>query len=147
MRVPGNRQSDLERGLRDAIGLGGRKGSMSEWFDDQLRLVLLIAGALRDEFGQAIDAHPGGVGSEAGDVNRAFRTAVSVIVCDGTADGDAPAIILTNVLREAARRWLAELGVRPEQAEVLVSSEPKLGDAWLAYLALAPISVIDDLTN
>jgi hypothetical protein len=53
--------------------LRGRKGLMSEGFDDQLRLVLLISGALREEFGVAIDAHPGGVGNEAGDVNRAFR--------------------------------------------------------------------------
>jgi hypothetical protein len=108
---------------------------------------LLIAGALRDEFGQAIDAHPGGVGVEAGSVNRAFRTAVRVIVGDGTADGADLATSLTNLLRQTALRWLAELGVRPEQAEVLVSSEPKLGDAWLAYMALAPMSVIDDLTT
>ena len=60
-------------------------------------------------------------------------------------EGDDSAIILTHLLREVAMRRLAEFGVRPEQAEVLVSSEPKLGDAWLAYLALAPISVIDDL--
>jgi hypothetical protein len=120
---------------------------ISEKFDDQLRLVLLIAGALRDEFGEGIDAHPGGVGNEAGDVNRAFRTVVRVIVGDVTPGGADPAITLTQLLREVALRHLAELGVRPEQAEVLVSSEPKLGDAWLAYLALAPISVIDDLTK
>ena len=42
---------------------------------------------------------------------------------------------------------LAELGVRDEQAEILASSEPNLGDSWLAYLSLAPISVIDDLTK
>jgi hypothetical protein len=53
--------------------------------------------------------------------------------------------VLTHVLRQAALRRLMELGVRSEQAEVLVSSKPRLGDRWLAYLALAPVSVIDDL--
>jgi hypothetical protein len=118
---------------------------MSESIDDQLALVLLIARALRDEFGEAIDAHPGGIGNEAGDVNRAFRTAVRAIVGDFIADGDDPAIILTHLLREAAVRRLVEVGIRSNEADVLTSSEPKLGDAWLTYLALAPISVIDDL--
>ena len=120
---------------------------MSERFDDKLRSVLMIAEALREEFGVSIDAHPGGDGIEAGVVNRAFRVMARVIVADHLAEGDDPAIIVTHLLRKAALRWLAELGVRSEQAEVLVSSEPNLGDSWLAYLALAPISVIDDLTR
>ncbi len=119
---------------------------MSERFDDVLRAVLVIAEALREEFGVSIDAHPGGEGTEAGSVNRAFRAAARVIVAEVVSEGD-PATMLTHLLRQAALRWLAELGVRPEQAEVLVSSEPKLGDSWLGYLALAPVSVIDDLTN
>jgi hypothetical protein len=117
---------------------------MSERFDDDLRLVLVIAEALREEFGVSIDAHPGGDGVEAGVVNRAFRVMVRTIVADVLND---PAIILTHLLRQAALRWMAELGVRSEQAEILVSSEPKLGDPWLAYLALAPRSVSDDLTE
>ena len=56
-------------------------------------------------------------------------------------------MMLTLLLREAAVRRLVEVGVRAEQAKDLVSLEPRLGDAWLAYLALAPISVIDDLTG
>jgi hypothetical protein len=118
---------------------------MSQSFDEKLRSVMVIAGALREEFSVGIDAHPGGEGTEPGDVNRAFRTVVRVIVGDFTADGADSAIILSNLLREVALRRLAELGVRPEQATVLISSEPKLGDAWIAYIALAPISVIDDL--
>jgi hypothetical protein len=54
---------------------------------------------------------------------------------------------VTQVLRQAALRRLTGLGVRPEQAEVLVCSESKLGDSWLVYLALAPVSVIEDLTK
>jgi hypothetical protein len=67
------------------------------------------------------------------------------ISADVTTAGDAPATLLTHVLRQAALRWLMELGVGTEQTEVLVSSEPRLGDRWLAYLALAPGPVIDDL--
>jgi hypothetical protein len=112
-------------------------------FDDVLRSVLLIAEALREEFGVGIEAHPGGEGIEAGVVNRAFRVIVAAMV----QDGGRPATAVTDLLREAAMQSLAELGVGPEQAEVLVSMEPQLGDRWLAYLALAPKSVIDDLTK
>ena len=130
-----------------SIACGERKGLMSERFDDRLRLVALIAGALRDEFGEGIDAQPGGVGVEAGNVNRAFRVMARTIVAEVAPDGADPAIILTQLLRQTELRWLAELGARPEQNEVLISSEPNLGEAWFTYLALAPISVIDDLTK
>jgi hypothetical protein len=76
-----------------------------------------------------------------------FRTAVSIIVGDVMPEGDDPVIILTHLLRGAELWRLADLGVRPEQAEVLVSSERRLGDAWFAYLTLATNSVIDDLTK
>ncbi len=119
---------------------------MPKTFDDGLKTVLAIAQALREEFGVAIDAHPGGEGIEAGSVNRAFLVVARVIIAEVVSEDD-PATVLTHVLRQAAMRRLAELGVRSEQAEVLVSSEPKLGDWWLGYLALAPVSVIKDLTK
>ena len=112
-----------------------------------MRMVLVIAEALRDEFGVGIDAHPGGEGNEAGSVNRAFLVAARVIVAEMIPEGHDPANILTHMLRQAALRRLLGLGVRHEQAEILVSSEPKLGDSWLAYLTLAPIPVIDELLD
>ncbi len=120
---------------------------MSQGLDEGLRMVLVIAEALREEFGVSIDAHPGGDGTEAGSVNRAFLAAARVIVAEDVSKGADSVIILTHLLQQTALRWLTELGVRLEDAEVLVSSEPKLGDSWLAYLALAPMSVIDDLTK
>jgi hypothetical protein len=86
-----------------------------------------------------------GKGSRGGSVNTAFRAAARAIVIRYSTEGDDTTTLLTHVLRQAALRWLTDLGVRPEQAEVLVSSEPQLGDRWLAYLALAPVSVIEDL--
>jgi hypothetical protein len=120
---------------------------MSDGVDDRLRSVLMIAEALREDFGVSIDAHPGGDGIEAGVVNRAFRVMATTIITEVVTERDDLAIIVTHLLRKAALRRLAEVGVRSERAEVLVSSEPSLGDRGLAYLALAPISVIDDLTN
>jgi len=120
---------------------------MSRGFDNALDFVLAIAEALREEFDVCIDAHPGGDGNEAGSVNRAFRAVARTIVAEVAEGRDDPATLLTQVLRQAALRRLTELGVRLQQAGILVSSEPKLGDRWLAYLALAPVSVIDDLLD
>ncbi len=110
-------------------------------------MVLAIAEAMRHEFGVGIDAHPGGQGIEAGSINRALRVAARTIVADVTTEGDDTAKLLTQVLRQAALRRLTELGVRLEDAEVLICSEPKLGDRWITYLALAPVAVIDDLLD
>jgi hypothetical protein len=40
---------------------------------------------------------------------------------------------------------LAELDVRDWRAEMQFDMEPTLGDARLAYLALAPASIVGDL--
>ncbi len=114
---------------------------MSQGLDDALGVVLAVAQALREEFGVGIDAHPGGVDTEAGAVNRSFLATIEVIlsIC-GTTDCD-----LTDVLRQTALRRLKGHGLPADQAEVLVSNEPRLGHRWLAYLTLAPASVIEDL--
>jgi hypothetical protein len=119
-------------------------GLMADKLNDELRFVLAVAAALRNEFGVEIDAHPGGEGTEAGTVNRAFRAVVRTM---GVEAGEGLTTFVTHLLGQVALRRLTELAVRPEQAEFLVSSEPKLGDRWLAFLALAPPSVIDDLLN
>src|SRR5262245_36106229 len=113
---------------------------MSRASDESPRIALALARALRDEFGVETDAHPGGDGIEAGTVNRAFLAALKAILAHCVAGGGD----LTPVLRQAALGRLKELGVCPDLAASLVSSEAQLGDRWLAYLALAPTSVIDD---
>ena len=94
-----------------------------------------------------MDAHPGGDGNEARSVNRAFLAAARTIVCVIATEGDDSAIMLTHVLRQAAMRRLTDLGVPPQQAAVLICSGSKLGNRWLVYLALSPVSVIDDLLD
>jgi hypothetical protein len=66
--------------------------------------VLATAEPLRDEFGVGIDAHPGGEGTEAGSVNRAFQAAARTIVAEVATEGDDPATVVTHVLPQAALR-------------------------------------------
>jgi hypothetical protein len=80
-------------------------------------------------------------------VNRAFLEAAKTIVGVAATEGDDPATVLTHVLRQAAMRRLTDLGVPPQQAAVLICSGSKLGNRWLVYLALSPVSVIDDLLD
>lgn len=110
------------------------------------RTVLLLAQTLRREFGVAIDAHPGGAGAgaEAGTINRAFRAAVGVVLTGAVPPGEVSGA-MTRLLGLAARRRLAEHGLRRAIAEGLLASEPHLGDRWLAYLAIAPSPVVATL--
>ena len=103
-----------------------------------------IAETMRSEFGDSIDAHPGGTASEAGAINRAFRTAAWVILKEAGSLEDEPGVQMW-VLRQVALHRLLEVGVIGTRADGLLDLEPGLGDAWLAYMALAPASVIDEL--
>ncbi len=110
-----------------------------------VQVIQRIVEAWRAEFGITIDAHPGGEDTEAGVVNRAFRAVARAILEGGVSPGDDPTAVLTWVLRQAALRRLGESGVDVRRSEGLLELEPGLGDRWLAYLALAPASVVDDL--
>jgi hypothetical protein len=125
--------------------MGSKSGGSDAALDHGYSIVLAIAKALREEFGVQIDAHPGGVGSEAGTVNRAFRTAAGVILGSVVSTEDDLAAVLTWMLRRTAMRRLVELGVVGPRAEALLVMEPSLRDRWLAYLALAPATIINDL--
>jgi len=111
----------------------------------EVALILGITESLREEFGGAIDAHPGGIGSEAGTINRALRAVAGrVLKTIVPPEEDLPGVV-TWVLQVAALHRLSELGVQGDEAEMLLDLEPTLGDAWLAYLALAPATVVEDL--
>ena len=111
----------------------------------EFSLVLGIAQAIREELGADVDAHPGGPGTEAGQVNRAYRVMARRIF--GTIvppREDLPGVV-SWALRQAARRRLIEARISGPTIESLLDAGPGLGDAWPAYLALAPPSVIRDL--
>jgi hypothetical protein len=111
----------------------------------EVGLILGIAESLRGEFGVGIDAHPGGTGNEAGVVNRAFRATAKRILRSIVPRGGDLNGVLTWALHLAAQSRLVEVGVVDQRAESLLEMEVGLSDAWLAYLALAPDAVIDDL--
>ena len=90
-----------------------------------------------------VDAHPGGPGSEAGQLNRAYR-ATARCLCREIA-GPETSGLATEALGLSAAKRLAATGLRGASAESLLNLEPQLGDAWAAYLALAPRTVIRDL--
>jgi hypothetical protein len=112
----------------------------------EVDLVIEIARALREEFGVSIDAQPGGAGNLAGPINRAFLATAGQILGEIVTSGDLPGLT-TWVLRRAALTRLAEFGVNDEKAGEMLDSEPGLGNPWLAYLALCPDSVIEDLVE
>ena len=111
----------------------------------EIEIILRIAEALRDEFGVGIDAHPGGVGSEAGVVNRAFRASARCIL--GMIEPRIEDVegVLTWVLRQAALRRLTEIGLVAPVAEGLLDMELGLGDSWLVYMAMASREVVGTL--
>ena len=111
----------------------------------EVGLILRVAEAFRGAFGVGIDAHPGGEGNEAGVVNRSFRVAARVILQPIVPSRGDLNLVVTWALRQAALRRLDLSGVVARRADALLDSDSGLGDAWLAYLALAPDAVIDDL--
>ena len=111
----------------------------------EVGLILGVAEALRAEFGVGIDAHPGGSGSKAGAVNLSFQVLARSILKPTVPSGEDGNAVLTWVLRRAALIRLAEVGVDGDVSATLVDSEPGLGDAWLAYLALASEVVLGNI--
>lgn len=129
--------------------MGEKRGDEPSRFDGyghtrEFRLILGIAEALRQEFGVGIDAHPGGESDEAGTVNRAFLAAVSVILGEVIPSVEMSEA-MTRMVRGATLRRLVELDVARDTAERVLDLETGMGDRWLAYLLLAPASLIGEI--
>jgi hypothetical protein len=112
---------------------------------EALRLILALSEALRQEFGVVVDAHPGGEGGEAGVVNRAFLATIRCTLGRPYRSQDGRTLDLASILRKAAARRLVQAGAPERVAEMVARSESRLGEAWPAYLLIAPASVIREI--
>src|SRR4051795_9760171 len=94
-----------------------------------LALVERIAGAIRDELGEEIDAYPGASSPELADpINRAFRAMVrSLLEAGGIPDSSPPALVSRTLLRAAGDRLSTE-GWDDRRVRFLLDLEPGCPD-------------------
>jgi hypothetical protein len=113
-----------------------------------LALLERIAGAIREELGDSIDAYPSGRSPEAADpINRAFRAVVrSLAGADLPPGTDLPGTV-SRALRLLARRRLATEGWDDDQIKSLIEEEPGGPDDWLAFLILSSRPQIEPLLD
>ncbi len=114
---------------------------------DDLALLDAVAAALRAELGDAIEQQPGFHNpDEAGQVNRAFRVVVRLILRPETPREDDPNL-LSDTLRRLARRRLKAGLLATHEIEHLLPLEHQGRDDWLAYLILTPWPEIEHLLD
>jgi len=113
---------------------------------EALALVERIAGAIRDELGEEIDAYPGASSPELADpINRAFRAVVrSLLEADATPDQSLPALVSLTLHRAAEHRLAAE-GWDDHRVRLLLDLEPGSPDDWLCLLILSSREQIEPL--
>jgi hypothetical protein len=113
---------------------------------DELLLIEAIAAALRAELGTAIEEQPGlRDPSEAGQVNRAFRAMARTILGTAAAPGGCPAGLVSDPLRQLARRRLEAGLLDDREVDHRLGLELDGRDDWLAALILADWSEIEYL--
>ena len=109
-----------------------------------LALLAQIAGAIRRELGEEIDAHPGGRSPEGADpLNRAFRAVGrSLTVADLPPTSDW-SLLVSRALRQVAEGRLVAEGWDDRPIKFLIEEEPGGPDDWLAFLVLSSRSQIE----
>ncbi len=107
-----------------------------------------VAGAIRDELGEEIDAYPGCRSPEGADpLNRAFRAIVgSILSSAGSRPGEL-ALAVSRVLLLVASRRLAAEAWGPDAVKGLIEDEPGGPDDWLAFLILSSRPQIEPLLD
>jgi hypothetical protein len=113
-----------------------------------LALLEQMAGAIRQELGEEIDAYPGCRSPEGADpLNRAFRAVVrSLLVSDITPTMDRSTLV-SQALRQLAERRLAAEGWDDRQIKFLSEEESGGPDDWLAFLILSSRFQIEPLLD
>lgn len=105
---------------------------------EALANIEVIAGAIRDELGEEIDAYPSRRSPEGAEpLNRAFRAAVRAILAAGGVRADDLAASVSLALLLIASRRLEDEGWDAPRAKALVEQEPGSPDDWLCFLALS----------
>ena len=103
-----------------------------------LAIIEVVAGAIRDELGEEVDAYPGRQEPEGADpLNRAFRAIVRAILDLNTSGIEGTHSHVSRALRRVAERRLAAEGRDDHQVQVLLDLEPGSPDDWLVYLILS----------
>jgi hypothetical protein len=103
---------------------------------EEFALIETIAVALRTELGADKEDQPGYRDpSEAGQINRAFRAAASVILRKIALPQECLPTLVSRILMQLARRRLSQSGLDERDAEFLLEVE-RGRDDWLAFLIL-----------
>src|SRR4051812_48865143 len=101
---------------------------------EALALVERIAGAVRDELGEEIEAYPGASSPERADpINRAFRAIVCSLLELGGIPGPTLPALVSRTLRLSAEDRLAAEGWDDRRVQFLLDLEPGCPDDWLTY--------------
>ena len=113
---------------------------------EDLAIIEVVAGAIRDELGEEVDAYPGRHEPEGADpLNRAFRAVVRAILGPNTSGIEGTHSHVSRALRRVAERRLAAEGRDDHQVQVLLDLEPGSPDDWLVYLILSSRAQIEHL--
>src|SRR3954452_15048809 len=111
-----------------------------------LAIIEKVAGAIRDELGEEIDAYPGASSPELADpINRAFRAIVRSLLEASGIPGPSLPTLVSRTLRRAAEDRLAAEGWDDRRVRLLLDLEPGCPDDWLASVLLSSRAQIEPL--
>ncbi len=103
-----------------------------------LAIIEVVAGAIRDELGEEVDAYPGRQEPEGADpLNRAFRAVVRAILAPNTPGIEGAHSLVSRALRRVAERRLAAECRDDHHVKMLIDEEPGGPDDWLCFLILS----------
>src|ERR1700721_1766201 len=115
---------------------------------DLLSLLARVAGAIRRELGEEIDAYPGLRSPETADpINRVFRAIVGSLLASIDPPTGEPGLLISATLRRPAELRLASEGWDERQIKRLLEEEPGRPDDWLAFLILSSRSQIEPILD
>src|SRR4051812_42741661 len=109
----------------------------------EFALIEAIAGAIRDELGDAVEACPGSrTPEQAEPLNRAFRALARLVLEPLVAPGDDPGSTVSRANLRLVKRRLATLGLGDTSIKTLLDLEPGTPDDWLVFVLLVPWSEV-----